>query len=75
MPTPRSMTPTEVVLKPHIAVEIKARGGKKAEHTREYVTILNRSAMQPWARILLFDNRLRLYSLQSNIQPEFSVYK
>jgi len=36
-----------VVSKPQIVFDGKAQADSKAEHTREYVSILNRSATQP----------------------------
>jgi len=40
-------------LKNKIRVQGKAQSGEKAEHTREYVSILNCLATLPWALRLL----------------------
>ena len=46
--------PLETISKGWIRVQGKERGGEKAAHTREYVSILSRPATPPWALRRLF---------------------
>jgi hypothetical protein len=45
----------EPISKMRIRVQGKARGGEKAQHTREYVSILRRPVTPPWALRPIFE--------------------
>ncbi len=45
----------EPISKMWIRVQGKARGGEKAQHTREYVSILRRPATPPWGLRPMFE--------------------
>jgi hypothetical protein len=45
-----------------IRVQGKARGGEKAQHTRQYVSILSRHATPPWGLRRIFEMSFRLFA-------------